>query len=200
MTLRVFAALRRVTAAAMMAALPLAAHAKPSADVARWDVDPAKSQLGFTASQGGEAFKGRFAIWSADIAFDPDRLDASHLSATIDLTSVATGDRQRDAALPSRDWFNVKTTPAASFTTDTITAARDGLGYVATGRLTLRGVERPIDLRFDVTIDGDTATATGEATIVRTDYGVGQGEFATDEWVGLDVTVDISISAVQRPF
>ncbi|MBI1391754.1 MAG: polyisoprenoid-binding protein [Alphaproteobacteria bacterium] len=176
-----------------------AAFLSGAARAADWTVDTDASALGFVATQNGKAFEGRFETWTADIAFDPTDLAASRIAASISLESAATGDKQRDKALPGSDWFNVKKTPTATFTSTEIVADPDGEGYLAKGVLDLRGVEKPLDLHFDVTIDGDAATARGEAIIVRTEHGVGQGEFASGKWVSVDVKVTVDISATKSP-
>ena len=61
--------------------------------------------------------------------------------------------------------------------------------------MTLRGVAHPLTLPFTVEIDGTKAHAKGHAAIVRTDYGVGQGDWASDQWVALEVDVTFDVTA-----
>lgn len=159
-----------------------------------WTVDGARSALKFSGVQNGDAFEGRFERFSAAIAFDPDELQATVIEVAVDLSSAKTGDRQRDAAMPGPDWFDVKANPTATFRSTEVVATGEG-SFEARGELNLRGVSRPVALPFTLTIDGETARAVGEATLVRTDFGVGQGEFATGKWVGLDVKVSFEIVA-----
>ncbi len=191
-------------AAETTAAAETAAAAETTATA--WTVDHEASRLGFRATQTGEEFTGEFTAWTADIRFDPDNLAGSRIAVSVDLASAVTGDRQRDKALPGKDWFDVKTRPMATFTAATIRAAdvndganddADEAGYVAEGVLSLRAGEKPLALPFTVAIDGDAAAAAGAVSLVRTDYGVGQGAFETDEWVGFDVIVEIAISATK---
>ncbi len=185
-------------AAASIAAFAAAfGGAALAADAPAWTIDAEKSRLGFVATQSGAEFDGAFSDWTADIKFDPDNLAGSSISATVTLKSAKTGDKERDSALPGRDWFNVKKTPTATFAADEIIAAPDGEGYVAKGALTLRGVEKPLDLAFDVDIADGRATARGEAVIARGEFGVGQGEFASGKWVGLDVKVQLNVVAAR---
>jgi polyisoprenoid-binding protein YceI len=69
--------------------------------------------------------------------------------------------------------------------------------YEATGTLTLRGVTRSLTLPFTLEIDGDRARARGHADLVRTTFGVGQGAWASGQWVGLDVGVDLDLTATR---
>lgn len=167
-----------------------------AADVASWKLDPAKSRLGFSGAQTGTKFAGNFTRYGANIVFDPDHLDASHITVTVDLASAATGDTQRDTALPGKDWFNIAQFPQAKF--DATAIRKEGANaYEAVGNLTLRGVTKPLTLPFTLQIDGTTAHAAGHVNLVRTVFGIGQGPWATGQWVALDVDVNLDIVATR---
>jgi polyisoprenoid-binding protein YceI len=167
-----------------------------AADAVSWKLDPAKSRLGFSGTQTGAKFEGKFTRYGADIIFDPDHLDASHITVTVDLASAATGDTQRDTALPGKDWFDIAEFPQAKFDTTAIRKQR-ATAYEAVGNLTLRGVTKPLTLPFTLQIDGATAHAIGHARLVRTVFGIGQGPWATGQWVALDVDVNLDIVATR---
>ena len=65
-----------------------------------WTVDKAASSVRFSSAMNGQAFSGAFRRWNADIRFDPKNLAASSVSATFETASAATGDPDRDQALP----------------------------------------------------------------------------------------------------
>lgn len=167
-----------------------------AADGPRWIVDQAKSHLTFTGTQTGAPFEGSFKTYDADIVFDPDHLDASHINVSVDISSATTGDTQRDAALPGKDWFNAAETPKATFETVSI-SNKGGDSYEAAGSLSIRGVTKPAVLPFKLQIDGTNAHATGHLNLVRTDFGIGQGPWATDQWVALEVVVNLDIVATR---
>ena len=174
----------------------LAMTRAPAADAPNWTVDLAKSKLGFSGTQTGDPFSGSFTRYDAAIAFDPAHLEASHLAVTVDLASAATGDPQRDTALPGDDWFDIAHFPQASFVSDTIRKKPDGT-YEVAGHLMLRGVTRPLTLPFALDINGTSAHAKGHATLIRTAFGVGQGQWTTGDYVALEVGVDIDIVATR---
>lgn len=173
---------------------PSPAPAKPASH--SWSVDYGKSALSFTATQTGTAFTGRFRKFEAAIVFDPDDLSSATIDVSIDMASAETGDRQRDIALPEKDWFDAKSHPTASFVSRNVEATGAG-AYVAHGTLTIRDASKSVDLPFNLTIDGNVAHATGGVTLIRTDFGVGEGDFASDEWVGFNVDVNVDISATR---
>ncbi|MDB5358911.1 MAG: YceI family protein [Rhodospirillales bacterium] len=178
---------------ALLAALSLLATPALASD---WAVDPTKSRLGFSGVQNGAPFQGSFGKWTAEIAFDPAHPEAGHAKVTIDLASAKTGDTQRDSALPQAEWFDVKAFPGASFEA-TGFVAKGGDAYEAPGRLTIRGMAKDVVLPFTLAVTGDKAAAKGHLSLVRTGFGVGQGVWATGEWVALDVGVDINLVATK---
>jgi len=152
------------------------------------------STLGFATTWAGDALQGRFERWTADIAFSPDDLAHSRVSVSVDTTSAETGDDQRDASLPSGDWFDAAAHPKAVFTAtrfDHPGADR----YVAHGTLNLRGVTKPVDLPFRLTIAGDTARVSAETALDRLAFGVGQGDFQSTDQVPAKVTVRVELTA-----
>jgi cytochrome b561/polyisoprenoid-binding protein YceI len=170
-----------------------AATPAPAARPVAWKVQKG-STLGFATTWAGDPLQGRFERWTADIAFSPDDLAHSKVSVSIDMTSARTGDDQRDASLPSADWFNAAAHPKAVFTAtkfDHPGADR----YVAHGTLTLRGVTRPLDLPFRLTIAGDTAKVSAQTSLDRLAFGVGQGDFQSTDQVPARVAVRVELTA-----
>ena len=106
--------------AGFSAAMLMIAHAAFAAGAPVWTIDPTKSKLGFSGSQTGQPFSGNFSRFNAAIALDPAHLDASQIKVTVDLASAATGDTQRDRALPGDDWFDISQFPQATFISENI--------------------------------------------------------------------------------
>ena len=159
-----------------------------------WKIDKAVSTLIFEASQQGTTFVGRFNEFDAAIRLDPADLSDAVIRAEVKLASVDAGDRDRNASLPSADWFDVKAHPVASFVSESVKRLEDG-SYVASGMLTIKGASRALDLPFTLAIDQSTARASGTVDLNRRDFNVGSGQFETDEWVGHDVRVKLDIVA-----
>jgi len=177
----------------LAAAAPPQAPAAPAAAPAVWKVDSGSS-LAFTSSWSGQSIEGRFDRWTADILFSPEALAGSKISVSIDMGSVNTGDQQRDASLPSEDWFNTAANPKAIFTATQFEKTGEGR-FIAHGRLNLRGVSKPLDLPFRLKITGDRAEVSGVTSLDRTAFGVGQGEWASTDQIPAKVTVRIALKA-----
>ena len=164
-----------------------------STDPVRWKVSPG-STLTFSTAWSGTPVEGRFDRWKADILFGPKALDRSKVTVTIDMGSAKTGDPQRDASLPAPDWFDSASHPNAVFTASRFTQSGEGR-YVAHGTLTLRGVTKPLDLPFDLKIDGAKATVSARASLDRIAFGVGQGEFTATDQIPAKVGIRVQLRA-----
>ena len=187
------AACERIEAETSAAAI----DAAPAAAAPAWTVDYAKSRLGFSATETGKSFSGEFQKYEAIIHLNPEDPAGALIDVTVDMTSAKTGDRQKDSALPGSDWFKAKDFPTARYVATNVEKKADG-SYVANGDLTIRGVSKPTPLPFALAIEGANATAKGETTLMRADFGVGEGDFADGTWVGLEVKVTVDIRASRR--
>ncbi|MFN4153673.1 MAG: cytochrome b/b6 domain-containing protein [Paracoccaceae bacterium] len=150
--------------------------------------------LAFNVSQMGQSVSGSFATWAADISFDETATNGIHGSATvtIDTTSLTLGSVTTQAK--SADFFDTASHPQAIFTADILPTAT---GYEATGTLTLRGSTVPVTLPFTLTIEGDSATMTGQTSLDRRDFGMGQ-TYTDEASVGFGVTVDVALTATRQ--
>jgi polyisoprenoid-binding protein YceI len=164
-----------------------------------------ESRIGFRAIQMGAPFEGEFTSYRASIVFDPDRLDQSRVSFTVDIGSVDTRNAERDAAMQTADWFDASTHPTATFATDAITAL-GGSRYEARGTLTMRGVMRPVVFPFTLHLigpekggaqqdGGQLARVEGEFPVARTEFGIGQGQWASEGVIGDQVLIQVDLTA-----
>jgi polyisoprenoid-binding protein YceI len=179
----------RASLPSIAAALLLA----PAAHAVTYKADPAKSSLAFTFQQAGAANQGKFGKFDVTFTLAPD--GAGQLNVVIPVTSLNTDDKERDDTLRSADLFNVAKFPQAKFAAKVTKVGADK--YEATGKLSIRDITRDIrvPLTFKTTNEGGKpgGAMSGEVVIKRLDYGVGQGEWKSTEWVGNDVTVKFSL-------
>jgi polyisoprenoid-binding protein YceI len=187
---------KTIVAAAGALFISAAAVAAVAADTAAsYTADPQQSRLEFTGVQAGAEFKGVFHKFTASVEFAPDALAASHIDVQIDMNSVDSMDKDRDTTIRGKDIFDVAHMPTAHYVTKTIT--KTAAGFNAIGSLTLHGVTKdvPIDFQFNPGAGG--AKLSGSAKLNRLDFGVGQGDWKSTEWVG--DAVKISFSLVLKP-
>lgn len=160
-----------------------------------WRVEGGASAIRFSGVHAGTPFSGTFSDWSADIRFDPDRLDASSANVTIRTGSASDGVALHDQSLPQREWFDAADQPTATFQTRRI--ERRGDGYRASGALTIKGHTINLTLPFTLTINGDRAIMDGHATISRREADLGMESDPDGEWVSPDIDVAIHVEATR---
>ena len=165
---------------------------------ATWTIEPSASKLGFSGVQTDQPFSGTFKSWTGTVDYDPAKPEAAHVLITIDTGSATTGDTQRDEALPGEDWFSAKKFPKATFEANGF-SPKGGANFETQGKLGIRGISKDVMLPFTLTLDGDKAHVVGTAKLLRTAFGVGQGAWATDQYVALDVNVSIDLMAKRAP-
>jgi len=169
-----------------------------TASAAEWNVDAARSRLGFVGSQGGSPFEGKFTRWSARIDYDPAKPEAAKVTVDIDMTSAQTGDAQKDQSLPGAEWFDTKAFPKARFEAAGF-KTKGANAFETPGTLTIRGMGKSVVLPFTLDLTGGQAHAKGRLDIVRTDFGIGQGEWKSGDMVALQVAVTFDLEAVAKP-
>jgi polyisoprenoid-binding protein YceI len=184
-----------VAAATRMVGIARAADAAP---VTHYTLDQAKSTLEFQFVQADARNKGKFTRFPVTLDFSPDNLATSKLDVVVETASLDTGDKERDDTLKSADLFSVAKFPQARFTSTQITKTANG--YDAVGKLTLRGVSRDIHVPFSFRAADEQGKPAGyllgKTTLKRLDFGVGQGDWKSTEWVGNDVSVTYSLRLV----
>ncbi|WP_297779874.1 cytochrome b/b6 domain-containing protein [uncultured Roseovarius sp.] len=154
-----------------------------------WQVE--SGQLQVTVQQLGSAVTGSFADWTANIAYSESPDDAGQhgtVEVTVGIASLSLGSVTQQAM--GTDFFNTSEFPTARFAADLMATES---GPVARGTLTIRDQSVPVEMPFDLTITGDTATAQGTLTLDRRNFNVGNG--VKDEkslGFGVDVSFDLT--------
>ncbi len=106
----------------------------------------------------------------------------------------------RDGILKGAEFFWTDRHPQARFHASR--SQRQGERWRADGELSLRGVARPVTVLFTVGGQSSQLGMKGTATLLRLEFGVGQGEWATTEWIGDEVEIrfDLELTPVDvRP-
>jgi polyisoprenoid-binding protein YceI len=155
------------------------------ANVPRYVQVPAGSSLAFEFDQAGAQSSGSFRQFTTELAYDEKNLAASSLRVTVQIGSLDTQDQERDTTLKDADLFDTAKYPTATYSARSLDKTPNGI--VAMGKLTLRGVTKDLRLPLAIRSTPQGLELSGEATIKRLDYGVGQGDWASSEWVGNDV-------------
>lgn len=169
-----------------------------------WDIDPVHSELGFSVRHMMVSkVRGRFERVEGTIVTAANLLESS-ATAVADMSSITTGNAQRDEHLRSEDFFDAETHPQMTYRSTGI--RHKGEDFLVDGELTIRGVTQPITLTVEVNGFGPDAyggtrvgiSARGELS--RKAFGVnwnaaleGGGTVVSDK-----VELNIEVEAVLR--
>jgi polyisoprenoid-binding protein YceI len=187
-------------AAVLTALLSTTAFADAPAGVTHFSLDPAKSSLEFLFMQAGAQNKGKFTKFPVTLDVTPDGATASRLDVTVEMGTMDSGDKERDDTLRGPELFDVAKYTQARFVATQIT--KTAAGFDAVGKLTLRGVTRDQHVPFTFRTANEQGHTVGylngKTTVHRLDFGVGQGDWKSTEWVGNDVTVSYNVRLVAQ--
>lgn len=178
-----------VAAPSAIAGQPVTDTAPSQTTAAIWQVQ--QGTLTISVNQGSSPVTGQFAEWDARISYD-EASRTGHVEVSIPLASLTLGSITATALGP--DFMKAADHPVATLTAE-ISPRDDGL--LAAGTMSLAGAEAPISLPFTLSIDGDTATMTGQTVLDRRDFGIGTG-YADESTVGFGVTVDVALTATRQ--
>jgi polyisoprenoid-binding protein YceI len=169
-------------ATASPAAEPPAA-AKSAGTVPRYSQAANTGSLTFSFSQAGATNTGSFKSFSTELIYDANNLAASSLKVTVQIGSLATQDQERDDTLKSADLFDAQKFPTAQYTANSLAKTAGG-GIEAVGKLTIRGVTRDVRLPLTMRPTANGIELSGDVTLKRLDFGVGQGDWKSTDTVG----------------
>lgn len=190
---------------ALVAAIPMigsgatlqsGAPATTEQPAGNWIVDYTASEIRFAGVYDGKPFDGVFENWTADVTFDPDDLPGAHVLVTVDTPSVKTGTKLYDSTLREGEWFATGEYPQATVALSGFTSTGPD-SYSATATMTLKGRQTSVPLDFELLIDGNIATLSGQAVFSRQTLDLGQVSDASASWVSDEITVSVSGQATR---
>ena len=189
--------MKRLTLAIGMLAMtaPLALAQNTS-----WVSDQAHSEVDFTVTHLSiSKVHGKFAKVNARIEIDASDITKSTVVATIDTSTVDTGEAARDNDLRSANFFDVAKFPTATFASTSV--SKNGNGLLVAGNLTLHGVTQPVTL----TVDGPNGPVPGmggkqhsgfaaTTTLSRAAFGIGPKMPAAMVGDEIKLTIDLDVA------
>lgn len=191
---------------AIFTALLTLAAVAASAQVSKWQIDPAHSEADFTVKHMGISnVHGRFGNVNGSLKLDEKDITRSSVDATVDITTVDTGVDQRDQHLKSPDFFDSAKYPQMTFVGKNLTNSNGQLQLI--GDLTMHGVTKPVTLALEGPSKeqadpyGKIRRAFSATTMIhRQDYGlIWNGNLKSgDAVVGDDVKVELDIELIKQ--
>jgi len=165
-----------------------------------WTIDKAHTSIKFEVRHFFSNVPGAFQEYEADINFNPENLDESSIDVTIQVASIDTENEKRDGHLRTPDFFDAESFPTISFTSNEIVSTGDNI-FAAKGQLTIKDVTVDFELPFtllgvmDHPWQENTQVAgfTSEFQLLRSDFGVGTGDWISDSVVGNEINISLNV-------
>ncbi|MGW9827245.1 polyisoprenoid-binding protein YceI [Brevibacterium pityocampae] len=170
-----------------------------------WNFDALHSDFGFVARHAGVSkVRGEFTDFTGTITV-ADEFENSRVEASANVSSITTGNEQRDGHLQSGDFFLAEEHPQATFVSTAIENF-DGAEFDLVGDLTMRGVTLPVTFKAEfngVAVDGDSSLAgfSATTTVNRKDYGMkfhaamGGGELLVSDKIVINIEIEAAKQA-----
>jgi polyisoprenoid-binding protein YceI len=182
--------------AAALAAAALAGTAVPALADVVWAVDPGGSTVSLSASELILAkVAGTIPVASGTVVTAGGTETPSRVDVVLQAAALTTHDAKRDADLRGDRFFDVARYPQITFVSERVSATGPQ-SFTIDGRLTMRGVTRPI--RFDARASGVRGDASGKRRVHydavgrfrRSDYGMNYARGVVGNVVKLNVTIE----------
>ena len=120
-----------------------------SAAVTTWKIDPAHSSAEFKVKHMMISnVKGSIKGIAGDLQEHATDSSLSMIEATLDVSTLSTGDAQRDGHLKSADFLDAEKFPTIAFKSTSV-KKKGPEEYAVTGDLTIHGVTRPVTLEVE---------------------------------------------------
>lgn len=165
-------------------------------------VDPLHSNVDFVARHLVAAkVRGHFSEFEGTITIG-DSIESSTVEATVQASSISTGNEMRDAHLQSADFLELEKFPTLTLKSTKITA-KGGDKYELLADLTVRGTTKPVTFQLEYLGTGPSMApgvnvtgfeVTGE--IDRREFGVNfegtleNGSLVVGNKIGIEIAVE----------
>jgi polyisoprenoid-binding protein YceI len=171
-----------------------------------WNIDPAHSAAEFKIKHMMISnVKGKFTGLSGKLLLNSADISKSSVEASIPVTTLNTGDEQRDGHLKSADFFEAEKFPNMTFVSTKVQPTGEGEGKV-TGDLTLHGVTKQVTFEVEGPSQpgkdpwGNTRIGlSATAKINRKDFGLAWNTALETGGVlvGEDVTISLDVQFIK---
>lgn len=112
--------------------------------MAKWNIDPAHSEVGFKVKHLMiNNVKGHFNTFTGDVEAPSDDFKNAKINFSADISSIDTGNEQRDQHLKTADFFNAEKHPQLKF------VSKKFDGEVLEGDLSIAGITKPVKLNVE---------------------------------------------------
>ena len=151
-------------------------------------IDVDKSYVKFSVrNMGIRDVTGTITDMQGNVDYNANQLDSSYFDVTVNVNTINTNDKKRDAHLKNEDFFETDKSQTINFKSLQITD-QDSV-YSVIGDLTIKDVTKKVNVPFNIVETDSTITFIGGEIVNRIDYnlGVDYSKFK----IGYDITIEV---------
>lgn len=163
-----------------------------------WQLDEARSNIGFQYQAMGATLDGEFPRYQADIQLDPSRPEQARILLDVTTAKTDAGNPDATAEVASPLFFDSRRYPTARFASNSIQPQGNGR-FLVEGKLSVKGMTRPTRIPVLLKTEGGNQRLTGAFTLNRLDYKIGEGMWADTSALANEVRVAFSLLLIPNP-
>lgn len=154
-------------------------------------VRPDSSSIIFVFKQMNVPVEGLFQRFTSQLLFEPSRPERGKAQIEIDMNSIDVGNKDGNAEVRGRNWFDTEKYPTAKFVSEMIIST--GIErYEVSGKLTMKGQTKELKAPFTM----KQGLLEGGLVIKRLEWGIGAGIWRDTETVADEVRINFRLTAV----
>mgnify|MGYP001116720456 CR=1 FL=1 len=155
------------------------------------------TEITFKIKNAGLTVNGSLQGFEGNIDFNPNDLQSSKITASVQVETIDTGIGMRDKHLKKDDYFDVEKYPKITMVSKSFTTKNDG-SYEGIFDLTIKGHTEEITLPFSISDNSGTRTFSANFELDRRDYGVGGNSFLLSDKVEAFIKVETELPQAGR--
>ncbi|MEO7585524.1 MAG: YceI family protein [Ferruginibacter sp.] len=131
------------------------------------------SVVKFSIKNFGLNVSGTFKGLKGTVLFDPANLAAATINASVDVSTINTGNNSRDNHLKKEEYFDAPKYAMIGFSSVKITNSAKPNSFFMEGKITIKGVTKKVSFPFTATPKADGYLFEGTFKLNRRDFAVG---------------------------
>lgn len=163
-----------------------------------WQVDEARSKIGFQYQAMGATLDGEFPKYQANIQLDPARPQQASIVMDVTTASTDAGNPDATAEVASPLFFDSRRYPTARFASTRILSQGAGR-FLVEGTLSVKGITRPTQIPVLLKTEGKNQRLTGTFKLNRLDFRIGEGMWSDTSALANEVRVAFSLLLLPSP-
>lgn len=147
------------------------------------------SKVHFVIKNFGIKTGGDLSGLKATIHFDQNNVSLWSFDATVETKSIDTDNNNRDGHLKRSDYFDIAKYPVIHIVSTYIQATSKAGVYQFNGKITMKGVTKPLQFPFKVNAVNAGYLFTGNFELNRRDFNVGESSISLSDNLKVSLSV-----------